>query len=58
MDVVYGIGGDLRCIYAGFLPRPAVVSVLLAIKGIVGTNDPFEGQYGFFNLLPRKYDGQ
>ncbi|MGF6700385.1 2-methylcitrate dehydratase PrpD [Paraburkholderia sp. MM5496-R1] len=48
MDVVYGIGGDLRCIYAGFSAKAAVVAALLAEKGVVGTQTAFEGEYGFF----------
>jgi 2-methylcitrate dehydratase PrpD len=48
MDVVYGTGGDLRCIYAGFSAKAAVVAAQLAEKGIVGTTTAFEGEYGFF----------
>jgi len=48
MDVIYGIGGDLRCIYAAFSAKAAVVSAMLAEKGIVGTKTTFEGENGFF----------
>ena len=48
MDVVYGLGGDLRCIYAAFSSKAAVVSVILARQGIVGTRSSFSGEYGFF----------
>jgi 2-methylcitrate dehydratase PrpD len=48
MDVVYGLGGDLRCIYAAFSAKAAVVSAVLAKEGIVGTRSTFSGEYGFF----------
>lgn len=53
MDVVYGLGGDLRCIYAAFSAKAAVVSALLAEKGVVGTQSAFTGEYGFFNTFFR-----
>ncbi|MFP3554855.1 MmgE/PrpD family protein [Paraburkholderia sp. SIMBA_049] len=57
MDVVYGIGGDLRCIYAGFSAKAAVVAAMLAQKGIVGTKSTFEGDNGFFKtFFDNRYD--
>ena len=57
MDVIYGIGGDLRCIYAGFSAKAAVVSTMLAAKGIVGTKTTFEGENGFFKTyFDNRYD--
>jgi 2-methylcitrate dehydratase PrpD len=48
MDAVYGLGGDLRCIYAAFSAKAAVVSAMLAKNGILGTRSTFSGEYGFF----------
>lgn len=57
MQVVSGIGSDLRGMYAGFSAKGAVVSTLLAERGIAGVDDLFEGQDGFFRTyFDGKYD--
>ena len=50
MQVIFGIGSDLRGMYAGFTAQGAVMAVLLAQKGITGIADLFEGQAGIFNV--------
>jgi 2-methylcitrate dehydratase PrpD len=50
MQVIFGIGSDLRGMYAGFTAQGAVVSVLLAQKGITGIAELFEGKAGIFNV--------
>jgi 2-methylcitrate dehydratase PrpD len=50
MQVVFGIGSDLRGMYAGFTAQGAVMSVLLAEKGITGIAELFEGKAGIFNV--------
>jgi 2-methylcitrate dehydratase PrpD len=50
MQVIFGIGSDLRGMYAGFTALGAVMSVLLAQKGITGIAELFEGKAGIFNV--------
>ncbi|MGF6609450.1 2-methylcitrate dehydratase PrpD [Paraburkholderia sp. WSM4175] len=50
MQVIFGIGSDLRGMYAGFTAQGAVMSVLLAQKGITGIAELFEGKAGIFNV--------
>jgi 2-methylcitrate dehydratase PrpD len=50
MQVIFGIGSDLRGMYAGFTAQGAVMSVLLAQKGITGVAELFEGKAGIFNV--------
>jgi 2-methylcitrate dehydratase PrpD len=50
MELVFGIGSDLRGMYAGFTAQGAVLAVLLAQKGITGITDLFEGKAGIFNV--------
>ena len=49
MEVVAGIGSDLRGMYAGFSAKGAVLAALLAHQGLTGVEAPFEGEYGIFN---------
>ena len=57
MQVIFGIGSDLRGMYAGFTAQGAVMSVLLAQKGITGIAELFEGKAGIFNVyFGGKYD--
>jgi 2-methylcitrate dehydratase PrpD len=49
MELVAGVGGDLRGIYAAFSAKAAVIAALLADKGVTGVETLFEGRYGFFN---------
>jgi 2-methylcitrate dehydratase PrpD len=50
MQVIFGIGSDLRGMYAGFTAQGTVMSVLLAQKGITGIAELFEGKAGIFNV--------
>jgi 2-methylcitrate dehydratase PrpD len=50
MEVIFGIGSDLRGMYAGFTAHGAVMAALLAEKGITGINALFEGKAGIFNV--------
>ncbi len=50
MELGYGVGSDLRALYAGFISKSSVLSALLAEKGIRGTPSIFEGKAGFFNV--------
>ena len=50
MEVIFGIGSDLRGMYAGFTAQGAVLAVLLAEKGITGITDLFEGKAGILNV--------
>ncbi|OUL94309.1 MmgE/PrpD family protein [Paraburkholderia hospita] len=57
MQVIFGIGSDLRGMYAGFTAQGAVMAVLLAEKGITGIAELFEGKAGIFNVyFGGKYD--
>lgn len=48
MEMIAGRGSDLRGMYAGFSAKGAVLSVLMAEKGVTGIDRMFEGAYGFF----------
>jgi len=54
MEVIYGIGGDLRGMYAGFSAKAALLAVRLAEKGVTGPLTSFEGKAGF---LPTYFRG-
>jgi 2-methylcitrate dehydratase PrpD len=57
MELAYGVGSDLRGMYAGFVSKAAVLSALMAEKGIAGIKSMFEGKAGFFNTyFDGKYD--
>ena len=49
MEVVAGLGGDFRGMYAGFSAKGAVLAAMLADRGLTCSDSPFEGQYGVFN---------
>ena len=50
-------GGLVKRMQPAFAARAAILSALLAEKGITGATNIFEGQYGFFPLYYRnKYD--
>ncbi|WP_416139205.1 MmgE/PrpD family protein [Halomonas sp. HK25] len=55
MELAYGVGSDLRGMYAGFTSKAAVLSVLMSQKGVTGTKSFFEGKAGLFNVY---FDGQ
>lgn len=71
LELAYGVGSDLRGMYAGFSSKGAALAALLAQKGISGVKSMFEGKAGLFNVyfsgeydragmlrdLGRKYDG-
>lgn len=57
LELAYGTGSDLRGLYAGFSAKGAVLSALLAQKGVTGTRSMFEGKAGLFNAyFGGKYD--
>jgi 2-methylcitrate dehydratase PrpD len=43
-------GGLVKRMQPAFSAKAGVLSAFLAEKGITGAKDPFEGEYGFFNL--------
>jgi len=49
MELAYGVGSDLRGMYAGFSSKGAVLAALMAQKGVTGTKSMFEGKAGLFN---------
>ena len=55
MEVIFGMGSDLRGMYAGFTAQGVVMATLLAEKGITGIKDLFEGKAGIFNVY---FDGE
>jgi 2-methylcitrate dehydratase PrpD len=57
MELAYGVGSDLRGMYAGFTTKGAVLAALMAQKGVSGVKSMFEGKAGFFNVYFRgEYD--
>jgi 2-methylcitrate dehydratase PrpD len=50
MELAYGVGSDLRGMYAGFSTQGAVLAALLAQKGTQGIRSVFEGKAGLFNV--------
>ncbi|WP_233853708.1 MmgE/PrpD family protein [Paraburkholderia sp. HD33-4] len=55
MELAYGVGSDLRGMYAGFSSKGAVLAALLAAQDITGIQTVFEGKAGIFNVY---FDGQ
>ena len=56
MQTAYGTGGDLRGMYAGFAAKAAVLSALLAEKGVKATSTPLEGNAGFLPVYFGEWD--
>jgi 2-methylcitrate dehydratase PrpD len=57
MEAIFGLGSDLRGLYAGFTAKGAVLAALLAEKGVSGIATLFEGKTGIFNVyFDGKYD--
>lgn len=55
MEVIFGIGSDLRGMYAGFTAQGALQAVQMARKGITGVEHLFEGPSGVFKVY---FDGE
>lgn len=57
LELAYGVGTDLRGLYAGFPAKGAVLAALMAEKGVRGVRSMFEGKAGLFNTyFGGKYD--
>ncbi|AHG64100.1 MmgE/PrpD family protein [Advenella mimigardefordensis] len=57
LELAYGVGSDLRGMYAGFSTKGAVLAALMAQKGIRGVQSMFEGKAGLFNVyFDNEYD--
>jgi 2-methylcitrate dehydratase PrpD len=50
LELAYGVGSDLRGMYAGFSTKGAVLAALMAQKGVSGTKSMFEGKAGLMNV--------
>lgn len=50
MEQIFGIGSNLRGLYAGFIAQSCVNAVLLAQKGMIGMENLFEGEAGIFKV--------
>ena len=50
MEQIFGIGSDLRGIYAGFSSQASVNAVRLAERGMTGIRNLFEGEAGLFKV--------
>jgi 2-methylcitrate dehydratase PrpD len=50
MEQIFGIGSDLRGLYAGFISQSCVTAALLAAKGMLGMQRLFEGEAGIFKV--------
>jgi 2-methylcitrate dehydratase PrpD len=55
LEMRFGTGSDLGELYAGFVAKNAVLSAMLAQKGVTGTQRVFEGQAGVMNVY---FDGE
>lgn len=49
LELRYGTESELAQLYAGFVAKSAMLSALLAQKGVTGTQSVFEGRAGVFN---------
>ncbi|KAA9163294.1 MmgE/PrpD family protein [Amycolatopsis acidicola] len=49
-ELAYGVGHDLRGMYAGFSAKAGLFSALLAETGVSGIKTSFEGSAGFMNV--------
>lgn len=57
MELIFGVGSDLRGMYAGFTSQACVTAVLLAQAGMTGIERLFEGEAGLFKVyLNDEYD--
>lgn len=57
MELVFGVGSDLRGMYAGFCSQACVTAVRLAERGMTGIENLFEGEAGLFSVyFKREYN--
>lgn len=50
MELGYGVGSDLRGMYAAFSSKAGVFSALLAQRGVTGVQSAFDGKAGVFKV--------
>ncbi len=50
MEQIFGVGSDLRGMYAGFTSQASVNAVRLAQRGMTGIRNLFEGEAGLFKV--------
>lgn len=50
MEQIFGLGSDLRGMYAGFSSQASVNAVRLAARGMTGIRNLFEGEAGVFKV--------
>lgn len=50
MEQIFGVGSDLRGMYAGFTSQASVNAVRLAERGMTGIRNLFEGEAGLFKV--------
>lgn len=50
MEQIFGLGSDLRGMYAAFTSQASVTAVRLAERGMTGIVNLFEGEAGLFNV--------
>ena len=50
MEQIFGVGSDLRGMYAGFISQASVTAVRLARRGMTGIRNLFEGEAGLFKV--------
>lgn len=53
MELVFGVGSDLRGMYAGFCSQACVTAVRLAKRGMTGIENLFEGEAGLLKVYFR-----
>ncbi|MFH1486223.1 MAG: MmgE/PrpD family protein [Chloroflexota bacterium] len=59
MEIVYGVGANIRGMYDSFVGKAGVLAALLAQRGVEGVRTSLEGKAGLFNVYFRgEYDRQ
>lgn len=57
LEMAYGVGSDLRGMYAGFISKAGALAALMAEKKVTGVKSILEGKAGMFNVFfGGKYD--
>ena len=51
MELIFGLGSDLRGLYAGFISQSCVTAAILAEKGMLGMAELFEGEAGVLKVF-------